>query len=189
MKKTNRVLLGCTLLMTVAACSPKEKKSAQVLTDVPTETAVAKGPERMQVSDIKATFTYRGKEYNSTVVRRPDATLPQVKDEEGNAYVDNRISLRLVCGSKVVVDKSFTKEDFATQVDAQFLKHALLEGLVYDKTTDRGIVYAASVAYPQSDLYIPLRLTVSPNGAISIEKDELMEEYLPEEADTERTEP
>ena len=31
----------------------------------------------------------------------------------------------------------------------------------------KGIIYAASICYPQSDLYVPLRLTVSADGKIS----------------------
>ena len=56
------------------------------------------------------------------------------------------------------------------------MKHSILEGLVYDKTTPQGIVYAASVCYPQSDLNIPLSITVSADGRISLAKEELLED-------------
>ena len=46
---------------------------------------------------------------------------------------------------------------------------------------DRGIIYAASICYPQSDLYVPLRLTVSADGKISMAKEELLEEVYGEE--------
>ena len=55
-------------------------------------------------------------------------------------------------------------------------KLSILEGLVYDKNTSKGMVYAASICYPQSDLYIPLSITVSADGKISIAKEELLEE-------------
>ena len=35
------------------------------------------------------------------------------------------------------MDKVFTKESFASLVDAKFMKYAILKGLVYDKTTRR----------------------------------------------------
>ena len=62
------------------------------------------------------------------------------------------------------------------------MKYSILEGLVYDKTTPQGIIYAASVCYPQSDLYVPLRLTVSADGKISMAKEELLEEVYGEDA-------
>ena len=56
------------------------------------------------------------------------------------------------------------------------MKHAILEGLVYNKTTPQGIVYAVSISYPQTDLYAPLSLTVSADGKISMAKEEVLED-------------
>ena len=55
------------------------------------------------------------------------------------------------------------------------------KGLVYDKTTPQGIMYAASICYPQTDLYVPLRLTVSADGKISMAKEELLEDVYEED--------
>lgn len=175
--------LACVSVVFFTACSSQDKNmkdNIQILTGSSTEVA---GPERMQISDIKTTFTYKGKEYHSSVVRRPDETLPIVKNEQGDEFVDNHITLRITSGGKQVVDKVFTKANFASLVDAKFMKHAILEGLVYDKTTPQGIIYAASVCYPQSDLYIPIRLTVTSDGKISMTKEELMEDYRADSID------
>ena len=145
------------------------------------DSTVVTAPQRMQVSDTKTTITYRGKEYRSSVVRRPDESLPVVKNEQGERFVDNSITLRITCGGRQIVDKVFTKESFASLVDAKFMKYAILEGLVYDKTTPQGIIYAASICYPQTDLYVPLRLTVSADGKISMAKEELLEDVYEEE--------
>ena len=100
-------------------------------------------------------------------------------NEEGEKFVDNSISLRLTSGGKTIVDKVFTKGDFASLVDAKYMKQFILEGLVYDKTTPKGIVYAASICYPQTDLYIPLSLTITPDGKITMMKEELLEDLHP----------
>lgn len=170
-------LLALGTLLLLAACSSRQKEQEEARLAARADSVAAAGPQCMQVSDVKETFTFRGKEYNSSVVRRPDSTLPLISDEQGAQFVDNRISLRITCENKMVVDRTFTKEDFASLVDARFLKHALLEGLVFDQTTPQGMVYAASVCYPQSDLYIPIRLTITADGYISMAKEELMEEY------------
>lgn len=150
-----------------------EKSNAATLTD----NAAQAEPQRMQVSDVKESFTFRGKEYHSAVLRKPDSTLPLITDEQGDKYVDNSITLRITCEGKTIVDRVFTKTDFTSLVDSRFLKHALLEGLVFDETTPQGMIYAASVCYPQSDLYIPIRLTITADGKIAMAKEELMEEY------------
>ena len=63
------------------------------------------------------------------------------------------------------------------------MKYAILEGLVYDQTTPQGIIYAASVCYPQSDLYVPIKLTITADGKISMSQDELMDDYQPDSID------
>lgn len=169
-------LLAYASVIFLSACSSKSKdgNDMQVLMKDSTELA---GPQRMQVSDVKATFTYKGKDYQSSVVRKPDESLPVVTNEQGEKFVDNRITLRITSGGKTVVDKVFSKESFASLIDARFMKYATLEGLVFDQTTPQGMIYAASVCYPQSDLYVPVKLTITADGKISMAKEDLMEDY------------
>ena len=65
---------------------------------------------------------------------------------------------------------------FRSVVDAKFLSNSILEGIVYDKTTSQGIVYAASVCYPQTDLYMPLSITITSDGKMNIKKVDMLEE-------------
>lgn len=165
----------------LAACSSSKKEKADDLQVLTQDSLDAKGPQRMQVSDIKTPIDYRGKKYVSVVKRQPDESLPLVVNEQGEKFVDNRIRLRLTCGERTVLDKEFTKETFASLVDAKFLKNSILEGLVFDQTTSRGFIYAASVCYPQTDLYIPLRITVTPDGKVSMVQEELLEDLYQDE--------
>lgn len=173
----NIFYLGAVMMaLLCAACSSQKKNEKDAMKVLMQDSAEVSGPQRMQVSDAKETISFKGKEYHSSVVRRSDESLPVVVNEQGEKFVDNRITLRITCGNRQVVDKVFTKESFASLVDARFLKHAVLEGLVFDKTAPGGLIYAASICYPQTDLYIPLRLTISTDGKISITRDELLED-------------
>lgn len=169
-------IAACSVVLLTTACSTSVKDRKDDVQVLMQDSVAASAPQRMQVSDAKVAVTFKGKEYQSSVVRRPDESLPMVQDQQGDKFVDNRITLRITSGGKELVDKVFTKENFASLVPANFLKHAILEGMVYDKTTPQGIIYAASICYPQTDLYVPLRLTVAADGRISMEKEELMEE-------------
>ena len=155
----------CMAVWLLSACSSQKKGDGEDVQVLMKDSVDANGLQRMQVSDSKMSFTYNGKEYHSHVVRRPDDSLPVVTNEQGEKFVDNRITLRITSGGKSIVNKEFTKESFASLVDAKFLKHS-----------SKGMVYAASICYPQSDLYIPLSITVSADGKISIAKEELLEE-------------
>ena len=161
----------------LGACRPSMKNNVASQEALMQDSVHRDGLQRMQVSEVKAKVTFRGKEYHSTVVRRPDESLPKVTNEQGEKFVDNRITLTLTCGGKTVLQRTFTKESFASLVDAKFMKYALLEGVVLDEPSQQGIVYAASVGYPQSDLYVPLRLTVTPDGKLTMSKDELMDDW------------
>ena len=50
-----------------------------------------------------------------------------------------------------------------------------------DQKMGKGIVYAASVCYPQTDLYVPLSITVTADGKMSIKKVDMLEDDYTEE--------
>ena len=169
------------LAVAVSACGGKKGIENQSLL-ARIDSIDAHGLQRMQTSKSETNFKFKGKEYHSFVSRTPDESLPHVTNEMGDTYVDNKIVLRLTRGNETVLNKTFTKNDFSSVVDAKFLSKSILEGLVYDKTTSQGIVYAASVCYPQTDLYMPLSITITADGKMSIRKVDILEEDLNDEA-------
>lgn len=173
-----------SLAVAVTACGGKKGTSnnESILTTM--DSMDARGLQRMQISKSETDFKFKGKDYHSMVSRTPDESLPHVTNEMGDTYLDNKIVLRLTCGNEKVFDKTFTKNDFSSVVDAGFLSKSVLEGIVYDKTTPQGIVYAASVCYPQTDLYMPLSITITADGKMSIQKVDMLEdEYGDESSD------
>lgn len=172
MKRIWFLIMGLSVVV-LGACSASGVKDEQKQAETE-EPAQQSGPQSMQVSDVTDEFVYQGRHYQSTVLRQPDENQPIVTDDAGEEYVDNRISVKLVCDGKVLVDKVFTKQNFAAWVKADFLRQAILEGLVYDTATPEGIVYAASVGYPQTDLYVPFRIVVASDGTLTIRQEELL---------------
>lgn len=168
------------LAVAVAACGGKKGNKDNESVLVKMDSVDAHGLQRMQTSRSETDIKFKGKEYHSLVSRTPDESLPHVKNEMGDTYVDNKIVLRLTRGDATVVNKTFTKNDFASVVDAKFLSKSVLEGIVFDKTAPEGIVYAASVCYPQTDLYVPLSITITADGKMSIKKVDVLEEGLDE---------
>ena len=169
------------LAVAVSACGGKKGIENQSLL-ARIDSIDAHGLQRMQTSKSETNFKFKGKEYHSFVSRTPDESLPHVTNEMGDTYVDNKIVLRLTRGNETVLNKTFTKNDFSSVVDAKFLSKSILEGLVYDKTTSQGIVYAASVCYPPTDLSMPLSLTITADGKMSIRKVDMLDENLNDEA-------
>lgn len=170
------------LAVAVSACGGKKGTSDNQSLLARIDSIDAHGLQRMQTSKSETNFKFKGKDYHSFVSRTPDESLPHVTNEMGDTYVDNKIVLHLTRGNETVLNKTFTKNDFSSVVDAKFLSKSILEGIVYDKTTPQGIVYAASVCYPQTDLYMPLSITITADGKMSIRKVDMLEEDLNDEA-------
>lgn len=172
-------LFGVGVLFICLACSSEQSKQTDnanlhVLMKPEIEHRL---PERMPLSDVTARFLFHGKQCEAQVFRTADETLPKVKDEQGNEYVDNRIALRITSQGHTLVERTFTKQSFSSIISERFLQHAILEGLVYDTVSPRGMIFAASVSYPQSDLYVPIRLIFTADGQVSMETEELLDGY------------
>ena len=180
MKKLIYLLL-LPLALAVAACGGKNGSSNKESVLARQDSVDAHGLQRMQSSKAETDIKFKGRDYHSLVSRTPDESLPHVSNEMGDTYVDNKIVLRITRGSENVLNKTFTKNDFSSVVDAKFLSKSILEGIVYDKTTPEGIVYAASVCYPQTDLYVTLSITVTADGKMSIKKVDMLEDDYTEE--------
>lgn len=74
-------------------------------------------------------------------------------------------------GRAQVLQCQFTKKNFGVVVGANFLESAILEGFVYDHVEKGKFLFAVSVCVPMADLYVPVRVLVSAQGTVSIEKD------------------
>lgn len=154
-----------------ATLSSDERKAFQV------DSIDAHGVQRMQVSQVEQTVKWNNKNYTLSICRTPADSLPKIKNDLGDIYLDNKITLRInrEKGGRVF-NKVFTKRAFSDLIGEDFLSKSILEGMVFDKVTPQGFVFAASVSFPQTDLYVPISLLVSPEGKLTMRKEELMDE-------------
>ena len=70
-------------------------------------------------------------------------------------------------------NRTFTKADFESCLDESFRKNGALLGIVFNRTEDDNLYFAASVGSPDksSDEYVPLVLRLSKTGKVTISKD------------------
>lgn len=170
-------------VMLMAACTGNKETAKNDDTRVLLKDSIdPDGIQRMQVSKVEQTITFGGKAYKSFVRRAPSDSLSCVKNDRGEVFADNTVTLRLTQGGRQIFSRTFTKQNFSSLVSDEFMKHAILEGMVFDKTTSQGFVYAVSVSYPQTDLYVPISVTITPDGKMSMVKEELMEDIYTEES-------
>lgn len=169
MKKTT--ILGIAMAAVLLAGCGEKKKSDNIITkkEVKKEpSAPISMQEYNQTSEIKL----GGSNLTCFIHRTPCDSLPKVKDETGQLYVDNTIELKITRtdGSSFFC-KTFTKKSFDKFLDDDYRNTGILEGLVYDKTEDGVIRFAASVSHPNTDEYIPLLIKIDRSGNMVVERD------------------
>ena len=164
--------------MTLFACGSK-KKSEDIIAQRVVKVE-PKGPVKMQENTDSYDVEWLGKTYHVAIHRHSADSLPMVKDETGQEYVDNvfTVAVSRQDGS-MFFSRQFTKSNFAQYVTDDFRKTGILEGLVFDKADGDCLVFAASVGRPQTDEYIPLVVRLSRMGVLEIKQDTELDTSAP----------
>ena len=170
-----RTILTLSIVGLITVSCGKKKQHDDIIVQE-TETPQPQAPIRMQdYKDIKD-VQWLDKQYQIEVTRTADDSLKMVKDETGQQFVDNRITLRIIrTDGSIFCTKTFTKSAFDGCLDDDYRKTGILEGFVFDKAEGNQLFFAASVCHPQTDEYIPLIVTVSNFGEVGISRDQDLE--------------
>ena len=175
MKRIQIVWLAIAAMMLIN-CGEKKKSDNIIAPKVeqPKLQAPIKMQEYSQTTDVK----WLDKNYQVAICRVPDDSLKMVKDETGQEFVDNRISIRILrADGSVFFSRVFTKAAFDACLDNDYRQTGILEGLVFDKVEGVNLFFAASVCHPQTDEYIPMVVTVSSLGEVGIRRDTDLDTY------------
>ena len=175
MKKNYGISLLLAVL-TLWGCGSKKTEAEKEQREVSLTESIdgKKGIQRMKVSTQQNKVKCGGDTYVVNIERCPDEKLPLIHSAAGN-YVDNRITLSVQKDGKTFFKKSFTRSDFIPYVTFKETDQFLFEGLVVDEINteaNKALTFAASLSYPDSDLYIPFQITINKQGKSSISLDE-----------------
>jgi hypothetical protein len=163
-------------LVVLGAC--KEKKPS---TDIITTKYIPKkiqDPIAMPAEKDTKNIEWQGKPYTIIVDRVPVDSLPQVKDENGQPYIDNLVKMTIVrSDGSVFFERLFTKASFNSHIDESFRKNGILAGIRYDELAESGIEFSVVIALPDAvdDVFVPLELIVDRQGGVSISRDDDMD--------------
>ena len=161
MKKLLSLMVLTALGAALVACGGKKKSDDIIAPKV--EKVKPSEPVKMQeYKDTNYVKWVEGRYYHLTVLRQPCDTLPMVKDETGQKFVDNLFQMTVTrTDGSVFFDRKFTKNSFNKYINEDYQNTGILEGIVFDKVDGDWLVFAASVAHPQTDEYIPLVIKLS----------------------------
>ena len=168
------MLLLAGMVVVLAACGGKKKSNDIIAPRI--VKVQPKEPIRMQPYLDERKVEWIGKTYFVTIGRQPSDSLPMVKDETGQKYVDNVFSLKVSRkDGSVFYTRTFTKKALTQYLDDDFNKTGVFEGLVFDKAEGDYLFFGASVGHPKSDEYIPLVFRLSRMGELTIKRDTQMD--------------
>lgn len=164
-------LLLCGVVVGLTACGNK-KKSKDIITQRVVKVAPKEPVSMQEYTDERDIKWVEGRSYHVAIHRKAADSLPVVKDETGQAFVDNEISLAVTRqDGSVFFSRVFTKTDFDKYLNDDYRRTGILEGFVFDKVNGDWLEFAASVCHPQTDEYIPLIVRLSRMGNIDIQLD------------------
>ncbi len=106
-----------------------------------------------------------------TITSKPDEELPEVVDEDGVKYKDNRFRLHITKDGKQLFDRSFTKADFKTHLPQDFKKFGIMDGMRFSHAEEGKLYFNTCVSFPESDMSCPFLLTIGPDGSYTITPD------------------
>lgn len=117
-------------------------------------------------------ISWVGSKYTVKVSVKCDTSLPLATDG-ATKYYDNRVNINILrTDGTSFFNRTFTKADFKPYVDDDYYNGGALIGIVFDKVDGESLKFAVSVGNPDktTDEFVPLKLTVSHLGGVSIEK-------------------
>lgn len=180
MKRIIPMLAAGLLAAATTGCG--NKKESETIIAPKIEKRKPSAPVRMQDYTQTRDIEWNGSRMKSEIRRTADDSLVLVADETGQKFVDNSIELVVKrADGSVFFKKTFTKKSFDEHLDNDYRKTGILEGLVFDRVDGNTLRFAASVSHPQTDEYIPLVVSVSSNGKMSIERDTQLDTSSAEE--------
>jgi hypothetical protein len=174
MKRTVIALSVAVAALLLVAC--KDKKNSETIITQRVVKSAPSGPVRMPANTDSREVSRIGKTYQLTIHRQPADSLPMVKDDMGQQYVDNVFKLTVARqDGSVFFSRRFVKNDFARLVGEDFRKTGILEGFVFDRADGDWLEFGASVGRPQTDEYIPLKIRLSRMGELDVKIDDQLD--------------
>ena len=175
--KKSVIFVAAFGLTVLSAC--KEKKPQEEVITVRQEVFKPQAPIRMQEYKQESDVKWMGSSYHVRITRVPVDSLPMVKDETGQKYVDNSIKLTVTrADGSTFVDRVFTKASFSSYLNDNYRRTGILEAMIFEKVEGNKLEFAVSVAHPQSeDEFIPLEMKIDGDGVVNISRDTAIDTY------------
>ena len=107
--KRQTIIILCIVLTAMASCNNRttQKDPDNYVVESIKEEVVGNEIHQLQTIKASSQAEFRGNDYDMTVVRMADSTLPVVTDVQGLKYYDNTITLEITTKGRLFANKVF----------------------------------------------------------------------------------
>lgn len=167
MKKSSLIILFSYSLVFFTSCGPQKVEKQE------NDQAEQAGDGIRRLPDYAYTDSLMQGSHKVvyTITSQPDEQLPEVVDEDGVKFKDNRFQLLIMKDGKQLFNRSFTKADFKSQLSEDFQKFGIMDGLRFNHAEEGKLYFNTCVSFPDSDMSCPFILTIGPDGSYTITPD------------------
>lgn len=156
-------------LLVLSACK-KEKESRTIVTTIE-EPHFSNTPKTVGDTVINKSFNWGDIVYSARIERKADTII--VKDEDGQKYYDNIVSLAVNGPDGEIFNKTFRKDNFSQYVNSDYIKpkRSALMGIAFNRAEKGGnAVFVATVGSPdsQSDEFMSVQINIDKHGAMTM---------------------
>lgn len=120
--------------------------------------------------------------YQYVIERHPADSLPIVTDDDGFSYADNYATLTIRRNDNQIFCRTFYKNSFRSFLPSDFIGSSVLDGMAFERPDGANLRFVASVSNPGTDLFVPLLITIDPNGNFTVEKSDELDSAPPDSA-------
>lgn len=165
-----KLFLAVMLALVMGSCSRK-KDTDTIITKIELP-KVSKETKAACTGDNSQTFQWGSGNCEARVSVTADKGQPVVKDEDGNKYYDNVVTLVLDSPDGLSVKREFRKGDFTPYINTDYIKpsKSIIKGLVFNKVENGNAVFVATIGSPDdmADEYMLVEVNVSKSGAVTM---------------------
>ena len=126
------------------------------------------------------TITIDNHHYEYVIERHAADSLPIITDDEGDKYADNIATLSVHRDGNQIFKRTFYKSTFRHLLPRGFYHGSVLDGMAFERPDGANLRFVASVSNPGTDLFVPILITIDPNGNFTMVKSDELETTPPD---------
>lgn len=163
-----KYLLLALLPLALVSCSNKTDNNTDNKDSLAYMQQASHGTIADEARDFDYDVEYKGATYKVHIHRAACDSLQTITDDFGDVFADYRISVQIKREGNSVLDRTFTKKDFASYINESELKNCILEGIAFDRTCEGGLIFGVSISRPDSEGGNRLTMTIDSAGGMTI---------------------